>query len=94
MSEYTEETPSANNLVVRSEKRSKLWIITGFTVLITIETLYQYYICYEGILHVISGANVFNAEDAITNAVDYVTSSTLPVAYLLTGHGEPHFRKR
>jgi ABC-2 type transport system permease protein len=92
MSEYTEETPSANSLVVRSEKRSKVvdyYEIYRFNY--DQETLYQYYMYYGEYYMSYLEPNVFNAEDAITNAVDYVTSSTLPVAYLLTGHGEAAF---
>ena len=35
----------------------------------------------------------FNGEDAITSAIDYVTSETLPTIGLLTGHGEAELGK-
>ena len=31
----------------------------------------------------------FDAENALTTAIDYVVSDDLPVVYVLTGHGEP-----
>lgn len=49
-------------------------------------TFYNYYSSYFGTYY--SYDTLFAGENAITSAIDYVTSDTLPTFYTLTGHGE------
>lgn len=85
MEKYAEEEPSANSLVVESGKRFRL-VDTGqiYTYSYSEDMLYQYYMYYG----TFPSPDVFDAENAITNAVDYVTTDVLPTVYALSGHGE------
>ncbi len=85
MEKYTEEEPSANSLIVESGKRFRL-VDTGqiYTYSYDEQTLYYYYMSYG----TMPSPDVFDAENAVTNAVDYVTTDVLPTVYALSGHGE------
>ena len=75
--QYTSETVTENSLIVVSGDRSKYVDYSGF---------YSYdYSNAESTGSV--GVN-FEAENSITSAISYVTSSSLPKIYTLTGHGE------
>ena len=68
MEKYTEEEPSANSLIVESGKRFRL-VDTGqiYTYSYDEQTLYYYYMSYG----TMPSPDVFDAENAVTNAVDY-----------------------
>ena len=85
MDQYAEEEPSANSLVVESGKRFRV-VDTGqiYTYSYDEQTLYYYYMYYG----TTPSPDVFDAENAVTNAVDYVTTDVLPTVYTLSGHGE------
>lgn len=74
-SQYTDETLTANSLIVTSEKRSKVVPYSSIVV--------SSYNPNTG-----STSSSFDGENQITSAIDYVTSDNLPIMYQLTGHGE------
>lgn len=55
-----------------------------YTYSYTEDQLYQYYMYYGSL----PSPDVFDAENVVTNAVDYVTTDVLPTVYMLTGHNE------
>ncbi|MBQ1224035.1 MAG: Gldg family protein [Oscillospiraceae bacterium] len=91
---YVEEgkEPPTNSLVFVSDKRFK---IVNYSDMFTysdkalqyIYSMLQYGISAEEALASVA-YDVFAAENAVVNAVDYVTTDELPVVYLLRGHGE------
>lgn len=88
MDQYTEEDPSQNSLVVVSDKRARVVdVLDIYTYSYTESQLYQY-LYYYGTL---PSPDVFDAENALTSAVDYVTTNVLPTVYTLTGHNETEF---
>ena len=84
--------PPTNSLVFVSDKRFKIvnytdmftWSDTAYQY---IYTMLQYGYSTEEVLASVA-YDVFSAENAVVNAVDYVTTDELPVVYLLRGHGE------
>ena len=74
-SQYTDETLTANSLIVTSEKRSKVVPYSSIVV-----SSYNQ--------NTASTTTSFDGENQITSAIDYVTSDNLPIMYQLTGHGE------
>ncbi len=85
MEQYADEAPAENSLVVESAKRARV-IDTSkiYTYSYTEDQLYQYYMYYGSL----PSPDVFDAENVVTNAVDYVTTDVLPTVYMLTGHNE------
>ncbi len=71
------ENISSGSLVVTSEKRSTV---------VDYSDLYQ--VDYSNYYTTGSYDLSFDGEAAITSAIDYVTTDTLPILYSLTGHGE------
>ncbi len=54
-------------------------------------TYYYYYMMYQDESYAIENIysyDVFDADNEITSAIDYVTTDKLPTVYTLTGHGE------
>ncbi|MDE7423161.1 MAG: GldG family protein [Lachnospiraceae bacterium] len=76
------EATSSTVLIVESEKRTKLIDGTDLYTLTNQEAVYYYGEAekYE-----------FNGENLIANAVNYVTTDSVPKLYTLTGHGETEF---
>lgn len=77
-SQYTTEGLTDNSLVVESAKRYKV---------IAQEGIYAASYTYDEEYNTVQSTN-FDGENQLTNAIDFVTSDTLPVAYTLTGHAE------
>lgn len=75
---YGSAITNANSVVVQSEKRST--VVDYNELYVTDYSSYYYTGSYD-----VS----FDAENALTTAIDYVVSDDLPVVYVLTGHGEP-----
>ncbi|MGI5970818.1 MAG: GldG family protein [Oscillospiraceae bacterium] len=75
--QFTDQTVTSNSLVVVSDKRSK---VVPYSSIVTTTT------------EIVDGsyqqATVFDGENQLTGAIDYVTSDVLPKIYILTGHGE------
>ena len=87
MDRYLEEgeEASAGCLVIESAKRFRVIDTTEiYTYSYTNEELQYYYYMYG----TLPSPDVFDAENAITTAMDYVTTDVLPKVYQLTGHGE------
>ena len=87
-------TNNENCLVIESGKRSKT---------VYYEDIYEfspeaiadysenyYYYLMQGVTSIdqVYARDVFDAENELTSAIDFVTTDDLPVAYFLTGHGE------
>lgn len=88
MNQYAEEDPSQNSLVVVSGKRARVVdTLDIYTYSYSESQLYQYYYYYG----TLPSPDVFDAENALTSAVDYVTTDVLPTVYTLTGHNETAF---
>ncbi len=79
-----------NSLVIASEKRSQA---------VPYDSIYQYseevwneyysmYYMYGYQIEEVATPDVFDADNQITSAIDYVTTENLPTVYLLEGHGE------
>ena len=85
---YTDSTLTANSVIVESAKRHTV---------VSYEEIYvryyteddQYY--YQMTGQMPSGTPYFNGEGCLTSALDYVTSESIPVLYVTTGHGEMTF---
>lgn len=75
--QYTEEEVANNSLIVECGERYRY---------ISYEDIYQYDMTSYYMTGSVSSS--FDGESQITTAIDYVVSEDLPVAYLLTGHGE------
>lgn len=74
---YTQETPSANSLVVECGERNRYVPYTDIFV-----TDYNSYYTTGQMSY------SFNGESEITSAIHYVTNAQFPVVYTLMGHGE------
>ncbi len=91
---YAEEgsEPPTNSLIFESDKRFKIvnytdmftWSDSAYQ---TIYAMLQYGYSTEEVMSMVA-YDVFSAENAVVNAVDYVITDELPVVYLLRGHGE------
>ncbi len=84
---YTTGTVNDNSVVVESERRFKLIDYTEIFVSTGEITDYYTYLATGGQ----SGytvSNSFAGENAVTSALDYVTTDRLPTVYYLSGHGE------
>lgn len=87
------EEPPTNSLVFVSDKRFRIvnytdmftWSDGAYQTIYTM--IYQYGYSPEEVMAMVP-YDVFSAENAVVNAVDYVTTEELPVVYLLRGHGE------
>lgn len=87
-----------NSLVVSSELRSETVLysdIYEFSKEIQEEYYSQYYYYYmmnnqdeQYAIENIYSYDIFDADNEITSAIDYVTTKKLPTLYTLTGHGE------
>ena len=75
------EDVSSGSLVVTSEKRST---VVDYSDLYQMDYDYSSYYTTGSYDYELS----FDGEAAITSAIDYVTTDTLPILYSLTGHGE------
>jgi ABC-2 type transport system permease protein len=73
--QYTDETVANNSLVVESGERSRY--IAYDDIYVTTTDMYSY-----------SYTTSFDGEGAITSAIDYVVSESMPQLYLVEGHGE------
>lgn len=79
------EELTANSLVIESAKRFRVIPVNDiYTYSMSTEELQYYYYMYG----TLPSPDVFDAENAITTAMDYVTTNVLPKVYQLTGHGE------
>lgn len=78
-SQYTTEPLGENSIIVESAHR--------FSV-ITQDDIYVSNYTYDHVNYTYSANTEFDGENALTGAIDFVVSDTLPVAYSLTGHGE------
>lgn len=77
-SQYTKEGLADNSLVVESGKRYKV---------IPQESIYAASYSYDESYNTVQSTD-FDGENQLTNAIDFVTSESLPVAYQITGHME------
>ena len=77
---YTEGNVYQNSLIVESEKRFK--VVNYTSIYVTDYIFSEDYSDY-------TTSTTFEGENALTGALDYVTTDTLPVVYYLSGHGEP-----
>ena len=75
--EYTDEQVTNNSLIVVSGDKSRY---------ISYESMYS--TDMNGYSATGSASQSFDGESLITTAIDYVVSDKLPIAYVLTGHGE------
>ncbi|MBO5273903.1 MAG: GldG family protein [Clostridia bacterium] len=82
--QYTEEDLEENSLIVVSELRHTIVPYEDIYVQTFSDEDIQNYINYG----IVNYSTAFAGEAAITTAVDYVTTSDLPVIYTLTGHSE------
>lgn len=78
---YTDETVYSNSLIVESAKRCK---VVPYPDIYVTEYDYSSYFTTGSA----SSSTTYEGENALTSAIDYVTSSVLPKVYALTGHGE------
>ena len=74
--DYTDESPSDNSLIVLGSKRSR--VIDFYEIYTASSSEYEYYGYYD----------IFNGEQMLTSAIDYVTTDILPKIYNLEGHSE------
>lgn len=92
-SAYTDETLDANSIIAVSEKRSEVIPYSdmfGYYYQDTKLTYqYAYYLSQYGYETEVR----FDAEMAITSALEYVNADVLPTVYVLTGHGEASFEE-
>ncbi len=82
---YTTDTLDPNSVICESDRRS--YVIPYdeiYRVSYSEEEIYNYY--YYG--QIPSGTPYYYGELMFSTAADYVTRSSLPVLYTLTGHGE------
>jgi len=84
------DVKNANSIVVVSDKRSKT-IDYNDIFEYSQDLLNKYYSSYYYYGYKISDVfspDVFDGNNELTSAIDYVTTDYLPTAYMLTGHGE------
>ena len=79
--QYTDQTVENNGVIVVSTERSTL---------VQKNDMFEYGFDYT----YYTNATVFNGERKITGAIGYVTQETVPVVYLLSGHGEAELPDR
>lgn len=79
ISNYTTNELSPSSIIVESSKRS--YVIDYYDIYVT---SYSYNQTTGGI----DTASAFAGESKITSAIDYVTSDTIPLMYVVGGHGE------
>lgn len=94
VSQYTENTLNTNSLIVVNT-------VTGRSKCIDYNDIFyldysslteeQYYYAMMGYDMSAYATSVFAGEQELTSALDYVTTSSIPVIYELTGHGETAF---
>lgn len=85
VSKYTSENLSESSLIFESARRTTtVDNIDIYPVEYTEEEYYNYY--YYGVMP--KGTTSFAGEGEITSALQYVTSDSIPVVYVLGGHGE------
>lgn len=77
---YTEDTLEDNSLVLETSKRSR--VVQYSDIYVT--TYEQSSSSSTGYVQSVS----FNGEDALTSAIDFVVTDSLPKMYIVTGHGE------
>ena len=82
VSGYTKLQINPNSIIVESEKRHR---VVDYTEIYTItsEEYLEYYYTYGQYV-----PDTFEGEDALTGAINYVTTDVLPVVGVLSGHGE------
>lgn len=88
---------SENSLVVASELRTEtihytdIYEYSEATLEEYYSQYYYYYMMYQDEQYAIENLysyDIFDADNELTSAIDYVTTDKLPVIYTLTGHGE------
>ena len=77
VSKYTAETLSDNSVIVEGALRNQ--VVKNSEIYV-----YDYSSYYNTGNYEVN----FDGENALTSAIDYVTSTNLPVIYTLSGHGE------
>ena len=75
------DSASKGSLIVKSDKRST---VVSYSDLYQVDYDYSSYYTTGST----SSTQSYDGESAVTSAIDYVVSDTLPVLYSLTGHGE------
>jgi len=75
-SNYTQESPTSNSLIVVSDKRSKVIAYNDLYETSTDSQTYQ------------TKTTGYDGEGKLTSAIQYVTSKNSPVIYEIAGHGE------
>lgn len=78
-SQYTSDTLGENSIIVESAQR---WSV------ITQDDIYVSNYTYDQVNYTYSSNTEFDGENALTSAIDFVVSDSLPKVYSLTGHGE------
>lgn len=76
---YTDTAPSANSLIVVSDKRSRV---------VDYSDVYEKTVDYNTYSQTITG---YDGEGIITSAISYVTSDNMPKVYVIEGHNETAF---
>ncbi len=87
VSGYTDLQINSNSLIVESQKRHTVIDYTEIYT-ITSEEALEYYLTYGQYI-----PDTFAGEDALTGAINYVTTDVLPVVGVLSGHGEAPLSK-
>lgn len=77
--QYTTETLGENSIIVESAQRFSI---------ITQADIYVSNYTYDQVNYTYSSNTEFDGENALTSAIDFVVSDTLPKVYMLSGHGE------
>lgn len=92
VSKYTESTLSNHSFIVESEKRYKVidnaslyyYYAEGYGRIDPTDSYTLLMLQYNGY----SPSLYFDAENVLTSAIEYVTTESIPKAYILSGHGE------
>lgn len=90
-STYTDETLAANSIIAVSEKRSEVIPYSDMFGYYYQNTKLTYEQAYYFSQYGYETETRFDAEMAITSALEYVNADVLPTVYTLTGHGEADF---
>ena len=80
ISKYTTKELSPSSVIIESEKRS--YVIDYYEIYVTTPVFDQQ-------TGAVSTTSSFAGESKITSAIDYVTSDSIPLMYVVGGHGEP-----
>lgn len=80
-SKYTENSLSSNSIIVESDRRFR--VIDANEIILTETDYSNYYTTGQA-----TTEYSFNGESALTGAIDYVSSESIPIVYALSGHGE------